>query len=62
MEMRRHGQMQWWNGCVLLAVTLVLLAGCASLKPTGGTPIIDISLIAGDWAGTIGLASAGPGG
>jgi hypothetical protein len=33
--------------------TLAILAGCAALKPLGGTPITDISLIAGDWAGTI---------
>jgi hypothetical protein len=33
--------------------TLVILAGCGALKPARGTPITDISLIAGDWAGTI---------
>jgi len=32
---------------------LAVLAGCASLKPASGIPITDISLIAGDWAGTI---------
>jgi hypothetical protein len=51
--MRRYGHMRRWRGCALLVVTLVILAGCASLKPAGGTPITNISLIAGDWAGTI---------
>jgi uncharacterized protein YndB with AHSA1/START domain len=33
--------------------TLGILAGCAALKPADGTPITEISLIAGDWAGTL---------
>jgi hypothetical protein len=36
-----------------LVATLAILAGCAALKPAAETPITDISLIAGDWAGTI---------
>ena len=51
--LRRHGQMRWWRRGALLVATLAILAGCASLKPAGGTPITDISLIAGDWAGTM---------
>jgi len=50
--MRRRGQMRW-RSCALLVATLAVLAGCASLKPAGGTPLTDISLIAGEWAGTI---------
>jgi|ERR1700730_2023694 hypothetical protein len=50
--MRRHGQMRW-RSCALLVATVAVLAGCASLKPAGGTAITDISLIAGEWAGTI---------
>jgi hypothetical protein len=53
MQKRRHGQMRRWQGFALLVATLAILTGCASLKPAGGTPITDISLIAGDWAGTI---------
>ncbi len=51
--MRRHGHMRRWPGGALLVATLAILAGCGALKPAGGTPITDISLIAGDWAGTI---------
>jgi len=39
--------MRWWRRGALLVATLAILAGCASLKPAGGTPITDISLIAG---------------
>jgi len=53
MQMRRHEHMRRWPRCGLLVATLAILAGCASLKPLGGTPITDISLISGDWAGTI---------
>ena len=51
--LRRHGHMRRWRRGALLVATLAILAGCASLKPAGGTPITDISLIAGDWAGTM---------
>ena len=45
--------MRRWPGGALLVATLAILAGCGALKPAGATPITDISLIAGDWAGTI---------
>ena len=53
--MRRHESMRvgWWRSCALLVVTLVILAGCASVKPARGVPITDINLIAGKWAGTM---------
>jgi len=51
--MRQHGHMRRWPGGALLVATLAILAGCAALKPAGETLITDISLIAGDWAGTI---------
>ena len=51
--LRRHGHMRRWRRGAILVATLAILAGCASLKPAGGTPITDISLIAGDWAGTM---------
>ncbi len=53
VQMRRHGHMRRWPGGALLVATLAILAGCGVLKPAGGAPITDISLIAGDWAGTI---------
>jgi hypothetical protein len=51
--MRQHGHTRRWRSGALLVATLVILAGCGALKPARGTPITDISLIAGDWAGTI---------
>ena len=51
--MRQHGHPRRWPGGALLVATLAILAGCAALKPAAETPITDISLIAGDWAGTI---------
>ena len=59
--MRRHESIRlgWWRVCGLLVATLVIFAGCASLKAARGVPITDINLIAGKWAGTM---TPGPGG
>jgi len=46
-------------GWALVAATLVVLAGCASLPSVQGDPITDISLIAGKWAGTMTPGSEG---
>ena len=51
--MRQRGRTRRWLGGALLVATLAILAGCGALKPARATPITDISLIAGDWAGTI---------
>jgi hypothetical protein len=51
--MRQHRHTRRWLGGALLVATLAILAGCGALKPARATPITDISLIAGDWAGTI---------
>src|SRR4029450_10424925 len=55
VRMRQHAFMRlgWSRGCALLVATLVILAGCASLKPARGVPITDINLIAGKWSGTM---------
>ena len=44
-----------WHGSIgaLLLVTLITLAGCASLGPASGAPITGIDQLAGKWAGTI---------
>ena len=53
--MRRHEfrRLGGWRCCALLVATLVIMAGCGSIKPARGVPITDIDLIAGKWAGTM---------
>jgi hypothetical protein len=47
---RRH---EWWRGGFLLAATLAVIAGCASMQPVTGAPIADVGVIAGKWAGSM---------
>jgi hypothetical protein len=42
-----------WLGRILLAATLVVVAGCASMPAVAGAPISDVGVIAGKWAGTM---------
>ena len=42
-----------WQRWALLAATVAVLAGCASMKATPGAPITSIDAIAGHWAGTV---------
>ncbi len=50
----KGGRRQWLlgRGGVLLAATLAVAAGCASMQPEAGSPIADVGVIAGKWAGT----------
>ena len=49
---RRTGRRSW-PSWLLLAATLAVMTGCASLTSATGAPITDIHLIAGQWAGTM---------
>jgi hypothetical protein len=44
---------EWWRGGILLAATLAVMAGCASVPPSTGAPIADVGVIVGRWAGTV---------
>jgi hypothetical protein len=42
-----------WQRWALLAATVAVLAGCASMNATAGVPITSFAVIAGHWAGTV---------
>jgi hypothetical protein len=42
-----------WRGGILLLAILVVVAGCASVEGVSGRPIVDVGVIAGEWAGTV---------
>jgi hypothetical protein len=49
------GRRRWLlgRGGVLLAATLAVVVGCASVPAAGGVPIADVGEIVGKWAGTV---------
>ena len=53
MNPHRKTRRRSWPSWLLLAATLAVTTGCASLTSATGAPITDIRLIAGEWAGTM---------
>ncbi len=51
MASRNEGR--WWGAGIFLAAGVAMLSGCASMRAAAGTPIADVGVIVGRWAGTM---------
>src|SRR5260370_36660656 len=51
--MANRNEGRWWGAGLFLAAGVAMLSGCASMRAAAGTPIADVGVIVGRWAGTM---------